>query len=155
MKTTYTKPKRDTFLNECVDLMRRYNNLEDGIRRDRAAIERLDARIRQIEIQIANIRAADRSPKPVLPGLDPSKPRKPISFNPYLWAAEQGTEIIGSLFNDDEARRQIADLEREKQSRVFERDTSQRLLEQSKSGKVQLLEEMRDLGCPAAGRASV
>ncbi|MEQ8433070.1 MAG: hypothetical protein RIA71_02425 [Oceanicaulis sp.] len=128
--------------------------LRTQIRRDRAAIKRLNARIRQIEIQIANIRAADRSAKPVIPGLDPSKPRKPISFNPYLWAAEQGTEFVRSRFNGDEAQRQIDDLEREKRTRVFERDAALRLLEQGESGKVQLLEDMRDLGCPAAGRTN-
>lgn len=84
MKPKYAPSQREDTLNQCSDLLRRYNNLENGIRRDRAAVEQLNARIRQIQIQIADIRAADRSPKPVLPGINLSNPRGRPSIN--AWA---------------------------------------------------------------------
>ena len=153
-KPLYAKPHRDDLLEECSDLLRRYNNLEDGIRRDRRAVTRLNARIRQIEKQIADIRAIDRSPKPVIPGIS-TRPGKPPSTNPWAWAAEQGQEILTSLQRDNEARARIADLQREKESRRFERDQHLSTLNQSEAGQARLLQQMRDFGCPATGRTNL
>ena len=153
-KPLYTNPHRDDTLEECSDLLRRYNNLEDGIRRDRSAVTRLSARIRQIEKQIADIRAVDRSPKPVIPGFN-TRPGKPPSINPWSWAAEQGQEILTSLQRDNDARARIADLQRDKADLQFQRDRSQRLLTDSEAGQARLLQQMRDLGCPAAGRTNL
>jgi len=153
-KPLYANPRRDDALDACSDLLRRYNNLEDGICRDRRAVTRLNARIRQIEKQIADIRAIDRSPKPVIPGIS-TRPSKPPSINPWSWTAEQGQEILTSLVGERAARQRIAELNDDLDRLRYELAGHQRLMDQSEAGQSRLLEELRAIGCPAAGRTNL
>jgi len=158
MKYGYAKPKRnpkserDDTLQACSRLSRRYFNLEDGIRRDRRVIERLDAQIRRIERQIADIRAEDNNPKIVTPVFSLSRDeRLRVSTNPSSWAAEQGAEIVTATQAQADARRRIDRLQDRKRDLQYERDQAARLKADSEAGKARVLEDMRDLGCPAAG----
>jgi hypothetical protein len=158
MKHGYKKPKTtETRLGEdsleaCSRLSRRYFNLEDGIRRDRARIERLNAQIRQIDRQIADIEAEDHNPRIVTPGFSLSRDKRPrLSLNPSSWAAEQGAEILAATQAQADARQEIARLQAQKRRFQYERDHAARLKADSEAGKAKVLEDMRDLDCPAAG----
>jgi hypothetical protein len=151
MKRQAQKPKRISEPNECAALLRRRNNLEDAIRRDRIEIAKFDAQIHQLEMQRADIRAVDRSPDPVIPGIDFRKPGLRPTINPWIWGMEQGTEIVTSLDSQNDAREQIAILNRRIDELRYERNQRQRLLDDSIAGKARILEDMRRQGCPGAG----
>ncbi|MEQ8432860.1 MAG: hypothetical protein RIA71_01350 [Oceanicaulis sp.] len=158
MKYGYRKPKQNAqssdgeTLRECSRLSQRYFNLEDGIRRDRSRIDRLNAQIRGIERQIADIRAENNNPEIVTPGFSLARDKKPrFSFNPWTWAAQQSSEIIGATTAQADARDRIERLQAEKRDRQYDRDQSVRLMADSEAGKAEILQDMRDLGCPAAG----
>jgi|GEM_PF-3205828 uncharacterized protein (UPF0335 family) len=158
MKYGYKKPKRqdarphDDMLRECSRELQKYFNLEDGIRGDRREIERLEAQIRQIDRQIADIRAQDNRPEIVKPGFSLSRDRRPrLVVNPSTWAAEQGAELIASMAAQSDASDQIERLQRERQSLRYDRDRVARLKLDSESAKAKVLASMRTLGCPAAG----
>jgi uncharacterized protein (UPF0335 family) len=144
-------------LRECSRELQKYFNLEDGIRGDgirgdRREIERLEAQIRQIDRQIADIRAQDNRPEIVKPGFSLSRDRRPrLVVNPSTWAAEQGAELIASMAAQSDASDQIERLQRERQSLRYDRDRVARLKLDSESAKAKVLASMRTLGCPAAG----
>ena len=153
-KTSSARHSEET-LEECSRLTRRYFNLEDGIRRDRDRIDRLDAQIRRIDGQIADIEAEDNSPGFVTPGFSLSRDKKPrFSFNPASWAAQQGAEIGEALAAQSDARERIERLQAEKRDLQYERDRAARLKTDSEAGKAKVLDDMRELGCPAAGKTN-
>jgi uncharacterized protein (UPF0335 family) len=142
----------DETLRECSRLSQRYFNLEDGIRRDRSRIERLNAQIRRIERQIADIRAENNNPEIVTPGFSLARDKKPrFYFNPWTWAAQQSSEIIGATTAQADARDRIERLQAEKRNRQYDHDQAVRLKATSEAGKAEVLQDIRDVGCPAAG----
>jgi len=141
----------NTNTRQCADLMRRRSNLENGIRRDRRTLERLEARMRRIEIQLADLRAEDHSPGIATPNVERDPDGRRPRFNPRQWLADQTQEFVDAIGGRRERDRKIAGLNRTLESLRYDRDQTRRLMNDSIAGNARLLQEMRRIGCPQAG----
>ncbi|MEQ8403715.1 MAG: hypothetical protein RKE49_01365 [Oceanicaulis sp.] len=160
MKYAYKKPKTtgarhdEETLEECSRLTRRYFNLEDAIRRDKQDIDRITAQIRYLGREKADIEAEDNTPKVVTPGFSISRGKPRIVLSPSQVGLAQFDEIARATQLQANARRRIAKINDELERLEYERGRLIRLRSDSMDARSKVLDDMRDLGCPAAGSAS-